>query len=112
MGKFRRLIPVSSIILGKPPGRIIAVPLGLYSAIYLSQYARPKVRNYFKPILEILAGIPTVVYGFFAALSVGPFIRSTGESLGLTVSTESALAAGLVMGIMITLMYRHYQMML
>ena len=80
---------------------LIAVPLGLYSAIYLSQYARPKVRNYFKPILEILAGIPTVVYGFFAALSVGPFIRSTGESLGLTVSTESALAAGLVMGIMI-----------
>ena len=53
---------------------LIAVPLGLYSAIYLSQYARPKVRNYFKPILEILAGIPTVVYGFFAALSVGPFI--------------------------------------
>ena len=80
---------------------LIAVPLGLYSAIYLSQYARPKVRNYFKPILEILAGIPTVVYGFFAALSVGPFIRSLGESFGLTVSTESALAAGLVMGIMI-----------
>ena len=80
---------------------LVAVPLGLYSAIYLSQYAKPKVRNYFKPILEILAGIPTVVYGFFAALSVGPFIRSLGEGMGLTVSTESALAAGLVMGIMI-----------
>ena len=59
------------------------------------------MRSYFKPILEILAGIPTVVYGFFAALTVGPFIRSSGESFGLTVSTESALAAGLVMGIMI-----------
>ena len=80
---------------------IVAAPLGLYSAIYLSQYAKPSVRNYFKPMLEILAGIPTVVYGFFAALSVGPFIRSSGETLGLTVSTESALAAGLVMGIMI-----------
>ncbi len=80
---------------------IVAAPLGLYSAIYLSQYAKPSVRSYFKPILEILAGIPTVVYGFFAALTVGPFIRSSGESFGLTVSTESALAAGLVMGIMI-----------
>jgi phosphate transport system permease protein len=80
---------------------IIAAPLGLFSAIYLSQYAKPRVRNYFKPILEILAGIPTVVYGFFAALSVGPLIRSIGQSVGLTVSTESALAAGLIMGIMI-----------
>ena len=80
---------------------IIAAPLGLFSAIYLSQYAKPRVRNYFKPILEILAGIPTVVYGFFAALTVGPLIRSIGQSAGLTVSTESALAAGLIMGIMI-----------
>ncbi len=76
---------------------IIAAPLGLFSAIYLSQYAKPRVRNYFKPILEILAGIPTVVYGFFAALTVGPLIRSIGQSAGLTVSTESALAAGLIM---------------
>ena len=80
---------------------IVAAPLGLYSAIYLSQYAKPSVRSYFKPILEILAGIPTVVYGFFAALTVGPFFRQIGENLGLSVSSESALAAGLIMGIMI-----------
>lgn len=79
----------------------IAAPLGLYSAIFLSQYAKPKTRDFLKPILEILAGIPTVVYGFFAALTVGPFVRSCGEYIGLTVASESALAAGLVMGIMI-----------
>ena len=80
---------------------IIAVPLGLMSAIYLSEYASPKFRAIAKPTLEILAGIPTVVYGFFAALTVAPFIRNLGESIGLTVASESALAAGLVMGIMI-----------
>ena len=79
----------------------IAAPLGLYSAIFLSQYAKPKTRDWLKPILEILAGIPTVVYGFFAALTVGPFVRSCGEYFGLTVATESALAAGAVMGVMI-----------
>jgi phosphate transport system permease protein len=79
----------------------IAAPLGLYSAIFLSQYAKPRTRDWLKPILEILAGIPTVVYGFFAALTVGPFVRSCGEYLGLTVATESALAAGAVMGVMI-----------
>lgn len=80
---------------------IIAVPLGLMSAIYLSEYATSKVRAYVKPALEILAGIPTVVYGFFAALTVAPFIRDIGTSVGLTVASESALAAGLVMGVMI-----------
>ena len=80
---------------------IIAVPTGLMSAIYLSEYASNRVRAWVKPILEILAGIPTVVYGFFAALTVAPFIRDLGESIGLTVASESALAAGLVMGIMI-----------
>ena len=80
---------------------IIAVPVGLMSAIYLSEYATPTVRKYAKPALEILAGIPTVVYGFFAALTVSPVIRGIGESMGLAVSSESALAAGLVMGIMI-----------
>jgi len=79
----------------------IAVPIGLMSAIYLSEYASKKFRTIAKPLLEILAGIPTVVYGFFAALSVAPFIRQTGGLLGLDVSSESALAAGLVMGIMI-----------
>ena len=79
----------------------VAGPLGLLSAIYLSEYASPRVRAIFKPILETLAGIPTVVLGFFAALTVAPFIRGTGESFGLDVASESALAAGLVMGMMI-----------
>ena len=80
---------------------MIAVPIGLMAAIYLSEYAGPKVRATAKPLLEILAGIPTVVYGFFAALIVAPVIRDTGGFLGLDVASESALAAGLVMGIMI-----------
>ena len=80
---------------------LVAAPIGLMSAIYLSDYATPRIRAVAKPMLEILAGIPTVVYGFFAALTVAPFLRSSGEPLGLSVSSESALAAGLVMGIMI-----------
>ena len=79
----------------------VAVPIGLMSAIYLSEYANKKFRAVAKPLIEILAGIPTVVYGFFAALTVAPFIRDTGGLLGLGISSESALAAGLVMGIMI-----------
>jgi phosphate transport system permease protein len=79
----------------------VAAPLGLLSAIYLAEYATPKVRRYAKPVLEILAGIPTVVLGFFAALTVAPLIRSAGEHFGLNVASESALAAGLVMGMMI-----------
>ena len=80
---------------------LVAVPLGLMSAIYLSEYADRRLRLVVKPLLEILAGIPTVVYGFFAALTVAPFIRDSGGLLGLDVSSESALAAGLVMGVMI-----------
>jgi phosphate transport system permease protein len=80
---------------------IVAVPVGLLSAIYMSEYASTRLRTVAKPMLEILAGIPTVVYGFFAALTVAPFIRNLGEHLGLTVASESALAAGGVMGIMI-----------
>lgn len=79
----------------------VAGPVGLLSAIYLSDYATPRLRAVAKPVLEILAGIPTVVYGFFAALTIAPFFRGTGEALGLSVSSESALAAGVVMGIMI-----------
>lgn len=79
----------------------VAGPIGLLSAIYLSEYASRPVRAFFKPVLEMLAGIPTVVLGFFAALTVAPFIRSWGETLGLDVASESALAAGLVMGTMI-----------
>jgi phosphate transport system permease protein len=80
---------------------IIAIPVGLMAAIYLSEYASENVRQYAKPALEVLAGIPTVVYGFFAALTVAPIIRAFGTDLGLEVSSESALAAGLVMGVMI-----------
>ncbi len=79
----------------------VSVPIGLLSAIYLGEYAGDRTRAVVKPLLEILAGVPTVVYGFFAALSVAPFIRGIGESLGLDVASESALAAGLVMGVMI-----------
>ena len=80
---------------------VIAVPIGLYSAIYLAEYAHPQFRNFAKPLLEVLAGVPTVVYGFFAALTIGPALRGWGEAVGLSVASESALAAGLVMGIMI-----------
>ncbi|PIE38704.1 MAG: phosphate ABC transporter permease subunit PstC [Gammaproteobacteria bacterium] len=80
---------------------LIAVPIGLMSAIYLSEYASRGFRAWTKPVLEVLAGIPTVVYGFFAALTVAPFVREMGEAMGLTVASESALAAGIVMGIMI-----------
>jgi len=80
---------------------LVAVPVGLMSAIYLSEYADKRVRAYAKPMLEVLAGIPTVVYGYFAALTVSPFIRRIGDALGMDVSSESALGAGLVMGIMI-----------
>jgi len=80
---------------------LVAVPVGLMSAIYLSEYASPRLRNIAKPTIEVLAGIPTVVYGFFAALVLAPLLRNGGNDIGLTVSSESALAAGLVMGIMI-----------
>ena len=80
---------------------IVAVPIGLFAAIYLSDFASPGVRAWAKPMLEVLAGIPTVVYGFFAAITVAPQIRGFGESIGLSVASESALAAGVVMGIMI-----------
>ena len=79
----------------------VAIPIGLLSGIYISEYGSRKFRVYAKPTIEILAGIPTVVYGFFAALTVGPFLKSVGGSIGLEVSAESALAAGGVMGVMI-----------
>ncbi|WP_323750597.1 phosphate ABC transporter permease subunit PstC [Marinobacter sp.] len=80
---------------------LVAVPTGLLSAVYLSEYASKTARAVIKPLLEMLAGVPTVVYGFFAALTVAPFIRDLAEMIGLEASSQSALAAGLVMGIMI-----------
>jgi phosphate transport system permease protein len=80
---------------------LVAVPVGLMSAIFLAEYANRRFRSWAKPMLEILAGIPTVVYGYFAALTVGPILRDIGTAMGLSVASESALGAGLVMGIMI-----------
>ncbi len=80
---------------------LVAGPIGLLTAIYLAEYATPRMRAFAKPVLEILAGIPTVVLGFFAALTVAPYVRGWGQSIGLDIASESALAAGLVMGMMI-----------
>ncbi len=91
-----------TIFIGAIIAMIVAIPLGLMSAIYLTQYASAQVRRMLKPLLEILAGIPTVVYGYFAALTVAPMVRDFASVIGIeNPSTESALAAGLVMGIMI-----------
>ena len=91
-----------TIFIGAIIAMIVAIPLGLMSAIYLTQYASPTWRKWMKPLLEILAGVPTVVYGYFAALTVAPAIRDFGHAIGITsASSESALAAGVVMGIMI-----------
>ena len=91
-----------TIYIGAIIAMIVAIPLGLMSAIYLTQYASRRLRRWMKPVLELLAGIPTVVYGYFAALTVAPMIRDFGNAVGMTsASSESALAAGLVMGVMI-----------
>jgi phosphate transport system permease protein len=79
----------------------VAIPIGLLSAIYLTEYAHSKIRAVIKPLLELLAGIPTVVYGFFAVLTVAPFMRDFGATIGIPIAPNSALAAGVVMGIMI-----------
>ena len=100
-GAFGAIPVFAGTLLISAIAMLIAVPIGLMAAIYLSEYAGKKVRATVKPLMEILAGIPTVVYGFFAALTVAPFIRNSGSLIGLDVSSESALAAGLVMGIMI-----------
>ena len=91
-----------TIFIGAIIAMIVAIPLGLMSAIYLTQYAHPRTRRWMKPILEILAGVPTVVYGYFAALTIAPALRSFAVAIGISgASSESALAAGLVMGVMI-----------
>ena len=100
-GAFGSLPLIVGTVLIAAIAMCVAAPLGLFSAIYLAEYAGKKSRSFFKPLLEILAGIPTVVYGFFAALTVSPVLRLLGVELGISVSSESALAAGLVMGVMI-----------
>ena len=100
-GSFGAVPLVNGTLLISAIAMMVAAPLGLASAVYLSEYASRKARGWIKPALEILAGIPTVVYGFFAALTVAPFIRSTGGQFGFEIASESALAAGIVIGIMI-----------
>jgi phosphate transport system permease protein len=100
-GSFGAVPLIAGTLLISAIAMAVAAPTGLISAIYLSEYASPRTRGWAKPMLEMLAGIPTVVYGFFAALVVAPFLRMTGGQLGLEVASESALAAGLVMGVMI-----------
>jgi len=80
----------------------VAVPIGLFAAIYMSEYAGPRMRSFAKPVIEVLAGIPTIVYGLFALITVGPFLRDfIAEPLGLGSSSSSVMTAGLVMGIML-----------
>jgi len=100
-GAFGAVPVFSGTLLIALVAMLVAGPIGLASAVYFSEYARPRVRDLAKPILELLAGIPTVVYGFFAALTVAPLVRELGLELGLEVEARSALAAGVVMGIMI-----------
>lgn len=91
-----------TIFIGAIIAMLVAIPLGLMSAIYLTQYASARVRRWVKPMLEVLAGVPTVVYGYFAALTVAPLVRDFASAIGMVnPSSESALAAGLVMGVMI-----------
>ncbi len=81
---------------------LVAVPIGLFAAVYLSEYAGPKVRAVAKPLIEVLAGIPTIVYGLFALITVGPFLRDYfSQPMGLGNSSASVMTAGLVMGIML-----------
>ncbi|WP_375427051.1 phosphate ABC transporter permease subunit PstC [uncultured Sphingomonas sp.] len=91
-----------TFFIGAVIAMIVALPFGLLSAIYLTQYATPRVRSWVKPLLEMLAGVPTVVYGYFAALTVAPRVRDFAVGIGIeNASSESALVAGSVMGIMI-----------
>jgi len=100
-GKFG-IIPVfAGTFLITLVAMVVAVPLGLMSAIYLSEYSTSKFRNTVKPVLEVLAGIPTVVYGYFAAVTLGPLVRQFMDYFGFNIASESALAAGFVMGVMI-----------
>jgi phosphate transport system permease protein len=100
-GAFGIVPLVTGTLLITSIAMLIAGPIGLFAAIYMAEYASPRFRALAKPVLEILAGIPTVVLGFFAALTLAPLIRELGESMGLAVASESALAAGIIMGMMI-----------
>lgn len=98
IGKFGVLPLVTATLMTTFFAMLIALPLGLFAAIYLSEYASPRTRAILKPILEILAGVPTVVYGFFALTTMTPILRAI---FGNQVEVYNTLSAGLVMGIMI-----------
>lgn len=100
-GSFGMLPLLSGTMLVAGIALLVAIPLGLMVAIYMAEYAPKKVRDSVKPVIEVLAGIPTIVYGFFALVTVGPFLSDLGQMLGLTIRATSALTAGVVMGIMI-----------
>ncbi|MBC8012874.1 MAG: phosphate ABC transporter permease subunit PstC [Methyloceanibacter sp.] len=100
-GSFGAVPVFAGTLLVSAIAMLVAIPIGLYSAIYLTEYAHAKVRAAVKPLLELLAGIPTVVYGFFAVLTVAPALRNFGEMIGVPIAPNSALVAGAVMGIMI-----------
>ncbi len=100
-GSFGAVPLITGTLLISAIAMFVAVPIGLMSAIYLSEYAGPRFRTITKPLLEILAGVPTVVYGFFALLTVAPFVRNIAASLGFEIPAQSAIAAGSVMGIML-----------
>ncbi len=100
-GKFGMIPLLAGTLLITFIAMCIAAPIGLLSAIFFSEYASERIRTFAKPMMEILAGVPTVVYGFFAALILAPAIRGSCEWMGLTASSESALAVGIVMGVMI-----------
>ena len=100
-GSYGLLPLLSGTLMITAIAMLVAVPVGLMAAIYLSQYAPPRLRSIAKPVIEILAGIPTIVFGFFALVTVGPFLRDAGNLVGLSINATSALTAGIVMGIMI-----------
>ena len=100
-GAFGAIPVFAGTLLISAIAMMVAIPIGLFSAIYLTEYAKPKVRAVIKPVLEMLAGIPTVVYGFFAVLVFAPALRDFGERIGVPIAPNSALAAGAVVGIMI-----------
>ncbi|MFN3350612.1 phosphate ABC transporter permease subunit PstC [Pseudorhodoplanes sp.] len=101
LGAFGAVPVFTGTILIATIAMLFAIPIGILSAVYLVEFANDNVRKVVKPLLEILSGVPTVVYGFFAVLTVAPAIRQTGSAMGIAISPNSALAAGAVMGIMI-----------
>lgn len=100
-GEYGMLPLMGGTLLVAAIALLFAIPVGLMAAVWLAEYAPERVRHVTKPILEVLAGIPTIVYGVFALITVGPFLSALGEMLGLHIRATSALTAGLVMGIML-----------